>query len=115
MAVAAVVRMVVVAGGRGDRDRGDGQVAGPGGGTEEADVAEAKQAKSDERARRAHHLDQEASIGYPKDQRATIVALGLHRLHETVEHARQPRSMRGQIFKVKHLVQRRRKREAFYV
>lgn len=44
-----------------------------------------------------------SSIGYPKDQRATIVALGLHRLHETVEKPDNP-STRGQIFKVKHLV-----------
>jgi large subunit ribosomal protein L30 len=42
-------------------------------------------------------------IGYPKDQRATIKALGLHRLHQTVEHP-DSLQLRGQVYKVKHLV-----------
>lgn len=42
-------------------------------------------------------------IGYPQDQRDTIQALGLHRLHETVEHP-DSLQLRGQVFKVKHLV-----------
>jgi large subunit ribosomal protein L30 len=74
--------------------------------TEEADVAEAKtpQTKSDDNSGKTVRVTWiKSSIGYPKDQRATIVALGLHRLHETVEKPDNP-AMRGQIFKVKHLV-----------
>jgi large subunit ribosomal protein L30 len=45
-----------------------------------------------------------SSIGYPKDQKATIYALGLHKLQQTVEHDDQP-AIRGMIRKVVHLVQ----------
>ncbi|MCJ7433116.1 MAG: 50S ribosomal protein L30, partial [Anaerolineales bacterium] len=31
-----------------------------------------------------------SAIGFKKDQRATVRALGLHRLHETVEHKDTP-------------------------
>lgn len=44
-----------------------------------------------------------SGIGHPIDQKRTIQALGLRRLHHTVEHADTP-TMRGMIFKVKHLV-----------
>jgi large subunit ribosomal protein L30 len=73
--------------------------------TEEADVAEAKKKaqKGDESGKTVRVTWIKSSIGYPKDQRATIVALGLHRLNETVEKPDNP-STRGQIFKVKHLV-----------
>ena len=45
-----------------------------------------------------------SSIGYAKDQKATVRALGLHRLHETVE---QPDnlSIRGMVRKVRHMIQ----------
>ena len=43
-------------------------------------------------------------IGYAKDQRQTIRALGLHRLHQTVEHEDSP-VVRGMILKVRHLLQ----------
>jgi large subunit ribosomal protein L30 len=43
-------------------------------------------------------------IGYTKDQRATANALGLRRLHQTVEHADTP-TVRGMIQKIIHLVQ----------
>ena len=43
-------------------------------------------------------------IGYTKDQRATANALGLRRLHQTVEHKDTP-ALRGMIQKVIHLVQ----------
>ena len=43
-------------------------------------------------------------IGYTKDQRATARALGLRRLHQTVEHKDTP-SLRGMIQKIVHLVQ----------
>lgn len=44
-----------------------------------------------------------SSIGYPKDQKATIQALGLRKLQQTVEHEDHP-SIRGMVHKVKHLV-----------
>lgn len=44
-----------------------------------------------------------SAIGYSKDQKATIEALGLRRLHHTVEHA-DSRSIRGMVYKVRHLV-----------
>jgi large subunit ribosomal protein L30 len=43
-------------------------------------------------------------IGYTKDQRATARALGLRRLHQTVEHKDTP-ALRGMIQKIIHLVQ----------
>ena len=44
-----------------------------------------------------------SAIGYSKDQKATIRALGLHKLQQTVEHEDNP-TMRGMIRKVNHLV-----------
>ena len=44
-----------------------------------------------------------SAIGTPADQKATIRALGLKRMHDTVEQVDSP-SVRGMIFKVKHLV-----------
>lgn len=43
-------------------------------------------------------------IGRPKDQRLTVQALGLRKLHQTVEHEDTPQ-IRGMIKKVSHLVQ----------
>jgi large subunit ribosomal protein L30 len=43
-------------------------------------------------------------IGYNKRQRETITSLGLHRLHQTVEHPDNPQ-VRGQINKVKHMLE----------
>jgi len=45
-----------------------------------------------------------SSIGNPKDQKATIKALGLRKLQRTVEHDDNP-AIRGMIRKVIHLVQ----------
>ncbi|KYD20703.1 hypothetical protein B4135_0085 [Caldibacillus debilis] len=42
-------------------------------------------------------------IGRPKDQRDTVKALGLRKLHQTVEKPDHP-SIRGMIKKVSHLV-----------
>ncbi len=42
-------------------------------------------------------------IGRPKDQRATLVGLGLNKMHRTRELEDTP-SIRGMIEKVKHLV-----------
>ena len=43
-------------------------------------------------------------IGYTKDQKDTAKALGLRRLHQTVEHKDNP-ALRGMIRKIVHLVQ----------
>ena len=44
-----------------------------------------------------------SSIGYPKDQKRTILALGLHRMNQTVELVDNP-AVRGMVNKVIHLV-----------
>jgi len=43
-------------------------------------------------------------IGYTKDQKATALALGLRRMHQTIEHRDTP-SLRGMINKIAHLLQ----------
>ncbi len=42
-------------------------------------------------------------IGYTKDQKATVLALGLRRMHQTVEHKDTP-ALRGMLSKVIHLL-----------
>lgn len=42
-------------------------------------------------------------ISSPKDQKATVRALGLKRINDVVEQADTP-VIRGMVFKVKHLV-----------
>ncbi len=44
-----------------------------------------------------------SAIGYARDQKRTLRALGLRRLRQVVEHGDSP-SLRGMIGKVKHLV-----------
>jgi large subunit ribosomal protein L30 len=44
-----------------------------------------------------------SAIGLPKDQKATVRALGLKRMNDTVEQDDSP-AIRGMVFKVKHLV-----------
>lgn len=44
-----------------------------------------------------------SAIGLRKDQKATVRALGLKRMHHTVEQADTP-TIRGMIFKIKHLL-----------
>ncbi len=44
-----------------------------------------------------------SSIGYAKDQKATVRSLGLRKLNQSVIHEDTP-VIRGMIFKVKHLV-----------
>jgi large subunit ribosomal protein L30 len=44
-----------------------------------------------------------SGIGYIREQRRTLKALGFRRLNQTVEHEDTP-SIRGMIFKVRHLV-----------
>jgi large subunit ribosomal protein L30 len=44
-----------------------------------------------------------SAIGFSKEHKATVRALGLHRLHQTVEHLDTP-TLRGMLYKVNHLV-----------
>jgi len=44
-----------------------------------------------------------SAIGTPKDQKATVRALGLKRMNDTVEQPDTP-AVRGMVFKVKHLL-----------
>jgi large subunit ribosomal protein L30 len=44
-----------------------------------------------------------SDIGFARDQKRTLKALGFHRLNETVEQEDSP-SVRGMITKVSHLV-----------
>jgi large subunit ribosomal protein L30 len=44
-----------------------------------------------------------SAIGYSKQHKATVRALGLRRLHQTVEHVDSP-TLRGMLYKVAHLV-----------
>lgn len=44
-----------------------------------------------------------SGIGYNRDQRRTLRALGLRRLHQTVEQEDSP-SIQGMVAKVRHLV-----------
>jgi len=44
-----------------------------------------------------------SGIGYSKDQKATLVGLGLRRMHQVVELEDTP-SVRGMVNKVRHLV-----------
>ena len=42
-------------------------------------------------------------IGFPEPQKATVRALGFHRLHQTVEHEDTP-VVRGMMAKIVHLI-----------
>jgi large subunit ribosomal protein L30 len=44
-----------------------------------------------------------SAIGYSKRQKATVRALGLRRMHQTIEHVDSP-VLRGMLAKVSHLV-----------
>lgn len=44
-----------------------------------------------------------STIGCPADQKATVKALGLKRINDSIEKVDDP-AVRGMIFKVKHLV-----------
>jgi large subunit ribosomal protein L30 len=44
-----------------------------------------------------------SAIGYSKKHKATVKALGLRRLHQTVEHVDSP-TLRGMLYKIAHLV-----------
>lgn len=44
-----------------------------------------------------------SAIGYDRDQRLVIAALGLHRLNQTVVHEDSP-TIRGMVHKVRHML-----------
>ncbi len=44
-----------------------------------------------------------SAIGFSKEHKATVKALGFKHLHQTVEHVDSP-SLRGMLYKVAHLV-----------
>ena len=44
-----------------------------------------------------------STIGFSKRHKATVKALGLHRLHQTVEHVDSP-TLRGMLYVVDRLV-----------
>jgi large subunit ribosomal protein L30 len=44
-----------------------------------------------------------SAVGFSKEHKATVKALGFKRLHQTVEHVDSP-SLRGMLYKVAHLV-----------
>ncbi len=44
-----------------------------------------------------------SSIGYTKDQKATVKALGFRRLHQTIQHKDTP-ALRGMLNKIIHLL-----------
>jgi len=45
-----------------------------------------------------------SGINRPKDQKATLIALGIKKLHKSVEHEGTPQIL-GMINKIKHLVE----------
>jgi large subunit ribosomal protein L30 len=45
-----------------------------------------------------------SSVSCPKDQGQTLKALGLRKMHQTVEQVDNP-CVRGMLFKVRHLVE----------
>ncbi len=45
-----------------------------------------------------------SASGHPRDQHATVRALGIRRLNQVVEHDDTPQ-IRGMVFKVRHLVE----------
>jgi large subunit ribosomal protein L30 len=68
---------------------------------EEADVARGSKSKPEAKTLKVTWV--RSSIGYKQDQKDTIKSLGLRHLNQTVEHPDSPQ-VRGQIFKVKHLI-----------
>ena len=44
-----------------------------------------------------------SAIGFSKDHKRTVRALGLRRMHQTVEHVDSP-SLRGMLYLVRHLI-----------
>ena len=54
-------------------------------------------------ARKLHITQTKSASGHPADQGATVRALGLRHMQQTVVHNDTPQ-IRGMVFKVRHLV-----------
>ena len=54
-------------------------------------------------ARKLRITQVKSQSGHPQDQCRTVEALGIRRMHHTVEHNDTPQ-IRGMVFKVRHLV-----------
>lgn len=59
--------------------------------------------KKKEAEKKLHITLVKSAIGYSEKQKATVRALGLHRINQTVEQADNP-VIRGMVMKVNHLV-----------
>ncbi len=55
------------------------------------------------KAKKLHITLVKSPIGYSRRQKATVRALGLRRMHQTVEHDDTP-VIRGMVAKISHLV-----------
>jgi len=54
-------------------------------------------------ARKVKITQTKSASGHPADQRATVRALGIRHMQQTVVHTETPQ-IRGMVFKVRHLV-----------
>ena len=54
-------------------------------------------------ARKLKITQTKSASGHPRDQGATVRALGIRRMQQTVVHTDTPQ-IRGMVFKVRHLV-----------
>jgi large subunit ribosomal protein L30 len=54
-------------------------------------------------ARKLKITQTKSGSGHPADQRATVRALGIRHMQQTVVHADTPQ-IRGMVFKIRHLV-----------
>lgn len=54
-------------------------------------------------ARKLKITQTKSASGHPEDQRATVRALGIRKMQQTVVHNDTPQ-IRGMVFKVRHLV-----------
>jgi large subunit ribosomal protein L30 len=59
---------------------------------------------SDKQPKKLRITLKRSTIGYNKKQKLTAETLGLHKLHQTVEHNDTPQ-IRGMINKISHLVE----------
>lgn len=66
-------------------------------------MAEAKLSKTPVEGAKLRVTYSKSSIGYPRDQKDTIKALGFHRLNQTIERA-DSAALRGMLHKVQHLI-----------
>ena len=66
-------------------------------------MAEAKVSKTPVEGATLRVTYTKSAIGYPKDQKDTIKALGFRRMNQTIERADNA-ALRGMLHKVQHLI-----------